>query len=340
MSLQTNLEQNCLLAVVGEPAIDREWTAAVVLQGPYVYDKTARAVRTFLEMNDPTVLVIVSTYCPPDQPYHGAFLTHYERNIVIAKNGPHVGRLVYLLIRPPTRVEEPNFWATNYRNQNLQRLSSFVGLRYADSLHIQKSLKCRSDSFLGKPNICQYLNDNFVEKIPIIEREDIRCQPDKLKQRIVVSDYSQSHGDRSTKYNFDNFIADFWFFGRTSDLLTYFDIRAGSVWNGGSGIQQECPPEQTFGFLWRQEVGINGIRQIEEVFARYLAVVNTSVVEFSFGNSPHRFDYDAYEADRASYSRNFEDKMHKIENHILHQNWLDYVKKYTDRDLIAEFGRL
>lgn len=264
----------------------KKWKYAVILQGPY-HSHTQNSVRMFLERNDPaSVLVIVCTYLPLEDQPMGTFLSPYEKSIVIDQEGPYVGRLIYQFVKLPSRTEYPEFWATNMeKNQNCQRLSTYAGLRLAENLSIPFVLKCRTDSFLGLPNVCDTLLQDYINKYPLlIHPEDEACR-EKIKGRIVTCD----HNARNSEHEY---ISDFWYFGWTSDIMNLFTMKPGSAWNEGVGMSTGGNPEQNLIDCWKREVGIkkNYGASIVELAARYFAVACSIKMEFLWQERCHNFD--------------------------------------------------
>lgn len=209
-----SLEQTSIEASLGKPAVDRQWEAAIIVQGPYT-SNTATSVRVFIERNDITVLVIVSTYLPDAERNGdariGTFLSDFEKDIVVREQGPHVGRLIYLFVRTPSKEQHPEFWKTNYYNQNSQRLSSFIGLQYAHQLGIEFSLKCRSDSLIGMKNVCRFII-NYTTMTPVLRPAGSSV---KLRGRITVNDLSTIRRQDCTIFRIDrqlgsHRVADYW----------------------------------------------------------------------------------------------------------------------------------
>lgn len=270
---------------IGDPDPERRWSNAIVLQGPYEQTITRRSIDIFLERNDSSVLVIVSTYLPSGtgREYFFEELYHFGE-----------GRLVFLICKVPPIVAE--FWRTNSQNQNLQRLSSFVGLEYAHSLGIEFSLKCRSDAFLGRSNVCEELRRQ-IEEYPLNLPEHIPRDQLGIKARIVVSEYSlyiQKHGSIFH-------IGDQWFFGHTTDLINYFDMTETSTWNGSLGISTKSCCETNMAICWMNNVGIpHRTINFRELLARYFIVGSTNTLEFIWMKY-RLFDYEQYMREGKKY---------------------------------------
>lgn len=328
------MEESALQYVLGEPLAKRTWSTAVVLQGPWVPLHTERAIRVFLERNTPDVLVIVATYHPPGCRTADDFLSDYEKNIVLRHQGPHVGRLVYLFINEPSRETYPDFWRTNYWNQNLQRLSSFIGLRYAKNLGIPRALKCRADAFLGMSNVCGYLR-TCLEELPVFPDKDFDSR--RLLGRIVVSDYAVRQCDNVRSPSLGpHQIADLWFFGYTDDLMLYFDIREQSTWAGGAGISTACAVENNLTEQWMRDVGITTQDGAGELTARYMYICDRVEVEYVSPKAEH--DYERYIREGKPYlAQVFAGETCKRLTHSLWRTLLkDYEPKLTPPEASLE----
>lgn len=236
------------------------------------------AVKTFLERNGPTVLVIVSSST------ENIPLSEFESQIVNEGCGPHAGRLVYLHVeQPPVSngdQEAVEFWKTNYHNQNLQRLSTFAGLSFAQSLGIPIALKCRSDSFLAKINVCDYLNDKFLKNAT-------------TQRRIVSSDHTRSEDYHLRVPAAGRFhIADLWLFGSVEDLVEYFDMRKESCWDEGRGVSTEHAVETNLAEFWIRNARIfprpQGLRDLIE--RGHLAIADSVDVEYLWMHTPHDYE--------------------------------------------------
>lgn len=274
-------------ATLGRMNKERIWQAAIILQGPRLAT-TAIAIREFLERNDTSTLLIVTTYLPVDEEkgdaFIGSYLTPFEKQIVIDEQGPHVGRLIYLFLKTPPREECPDFWRTNVWNQNLQRLSSFVGFEYAQSLGIEFCLKCRSDSFMGMRNVCQFLRQ-VLKQNPLMPGRGV-YQP-RMQDRLIVNDHNTlqlESGSPFLKVIGDYHVCDFWMFGRTADMMSFYEMRPGCEWNEGRGILTSTRPETHLVELWLRQIGIPPVStlNLSEVVARYLVVQNSAEVEFVY----------------------------------------------------------
>lgn len=285
---QTLIEKSCQEgSPLGVVATDRVWESAIVIQGPYFPTKTENSIRVFLERNDSTVLVVVSTYLPVEESEGtrpvGSFLSKFERDIVLGRHSesPHIGRLVYLFVRQPDLEISPDFWGKN-TGQNLHRLSTFVGLRYVESLRIPLVLKCRSDSFFGISNINRMLYEKYTIGFPLFLPQNSTIDPLKLKARIAVTDHSKADCTfHKTCFAGKYFIGDFWYFGYTSDIIEFFKIGMNSKWDDGRGIRPDEDPETNFTDCWMREVGIpSSTAGARELAARYFAVPSSVETEF------------------------------------------------------------
>ncbi len=313
------LESTSVEYILGEPSPHVEWEAAIVLQGPYLPGSTDVATRIFLDRNSLKTLIIVATYLPPDEHNGdrcpGTFLTQHERDAVDS------GRLVYLFVREPNRAEFPDFWRTNQRNQNLQRLTSFVGIRFAQDLGIPVTLKCRADSFLGMCHVTRYLTEKYLIPFPV--RPLLDKNP---RGRLVISDHTKRKRDNMhfTQLG-DHFIADFWMFGYTQDLLQYFDITSTSTWDDGRGIRLDSCSESHLAQVWMKDMGIPETIGLEELVSRYMAVAESVMVEFIWVKRFH--DYNRYMNEGHAYLNQI---FHRdIQFYLTHQIWLKLQELYA-----------
>lgn len=152
------MEDNCVENILGEVDKSKVWKYAAVVQGPHHPEWTLNTLRILLERNN-NCLVIVSTY-------RDFVLNDFE-----TENLSPRGRLIFIFVKTPNKELYPDFWRTNFHNQNLQRLSSFVGIRYAkEELGICNVLKVRSDVILGRRDIFEFLNE--MSEVPLILPRD------------------------------------------------------------------------------------------------------------------------------------------------------------------------
>lgn len=243
---------------------DVPWEAAIVIQGPHHGDLTRDIIRTFLGRNN-NVLIIVVTYGNP-------ILSPFERYMM------DDGVLVYITIREPPE-SYTDFWLTNRWNQNLQRLSSYIGLNYAHSLGIEYSLKIRSDMCLEKEDVLRYLRSQ-IDSIPINPRvnpEWAAMPPqEEMKGRIAIT----GHGTLKASFNnpYPYHIRDFWLFGHTTDLMRYFDITERSGWRWGAGMLTLLAPESNLAIRWLDDMHIT-VGDTLELVARYFVICDPQDVE-------------------------------------------------------------
>lgn len=311
--------EDCVQGIFGLPAMGREWQAAIVLQGPYVRHHAETVIRIFLERNPPNILLIVSTYLIPEcEGIPERMLGEYENRVIRGDTG----RLVYLFLQPPTKEQEPQFWENNFTNQSLQRLTSFAGLRYADQLGIKFAMKCRLDCFLGMNNICTYLLEEY-NKFPLKEEK-----PSVISGRIIVGDLSKSQYESPWARLGYFHVNDFWFFGKTKDLMLYFDIRKGCSWRTEPETEIMAP-ETNFARQWMKEVGITITTSPQsdgllELLAKYFIVVDSIDVEFNFLKVWHRNHQEYLDS-----GKDFLKHIQKIERDywpvISRERWLDLV---------------
>lgn len=256
---------------IGSPQIGIVWNAAVVFQGVYVKNRTRAAIDETLSRNS-RILVIVSTYLPSDEEDGrrpiGSFLSPFENACVAS------GILVFLFSTPPSENSAPNFWRTNSANQNLQRLTSFIGLRYAKQHGIDFCLKIRCDTFLGRQEVIEYLRREVETRFPPIPRDESKS---KIRGRIVVTGQC-TISDLSVECP-PFHVRDHFFFGFTSDLLKFFDMTDQTKfgWRDGIGITTTVP-ESDLTILWMKSLGIEAM-DTRELLARYFVVEDASFVE-------------------------------------------------------------
>ena len=332
---ETELERTCVEAIIGKPAANRVWESAVIIQGPYSATHTPIVIDNFLERNSSAVLLIVSTYFPGACKSVDSFLNQKHLNILSGREAIHSGRLVFIFVNPPPKTDESGFWKTNYWNQNLHRLTTFVGLRYADQLGILVSLKCRSDCFLGMRNINRWLFDNFLIRIPPIPpARSAKYFSSKMRGRIVVSDHAKSLEENPHQTNIGkHFVPDFWSFGFTRDLMAFFDIRSSSAWNGGLGIRIDSAAETHLAETWMKSVGIDMTPDgVIELTARYLGIASS--VEVEMVALKFEFNYFRYLEEGKSYLRGIYENAQRLGILITCDRWLSSIEKYRSQDAI------
>jgi hypothetical protein len=300
-----SLEESCETIILGHIDMERNWESAVILQGPYS-THTSKAIDIFLRRNS-NLIVIVSTYKGEQTSDIDKKLSEHEES-----------RLIFILNKMPDRQRHPDFWKTNHWNQNLQRLTSYFGLRLAEELNIEFSLKIRSDSFLGKENVTAYLISEYISKYPIEETS-------KFKGRIAVSEFSKKKSENTHFPQIcDHDISDFWFFGHTSDVLRYFDCSAKSSWDEGRGMSTQTFPESNQSELWMKDSDIPLETDILELFTKYFCVPSTVDIEFVWLKRWHP-NFELYLREgKDLVSRHYhEEKRHwKL---ISHERWFDLI---------------
>lgn len=311
----------------------KKWKYAIVVQGDY-RSQTPLAIKEMIERNpNDETLFIFSTYAPDqerrkEKPY-GSFLTDFEKQFI------ERGKIIYVFIYPPTWHECPSFWQTNLVNQNLQRFSSFLGIKIAYDLEIPLTLKSRSDAFFGVKNICNYL-DEISSDIPIIDPDKF-CK-DNLHRRFVVSDHSKQPTNSVGHYH----IYDHWLFGETRDLLHFYDIREGAPWRYGVGNTKEFVScinvESNFTELWMIKLGIpfSIVKNIRELSARYLYVTSSLELEFVWLKSPDHQEY--FKIGKEYQKREFSHKDEKIDRLVKKEDWLIYLKDFVNSLNLKDFN--
>lgn len=229
----------------------------IVIQGPHYGDNTRIVIRQFLIKN-PNVQIILSTYKESE-----SLLNPWEKYL------QDRGKVIYIFTEPPPRSEDC-FWRTNFANQNLQRLTSYIGLKRADDLGFKYSLKVRSDTFLGKDRVINYFKD-------LLETYPLSSSLPGLRGRIIVGSHATiSHSEREIYYP-PFHVRDHWYFGYTQDILKFFDMDS-PTWNRGCGIDV-CSPESSLTRVWMADLKIDDCHALKDLLGRYFIVENFHVVE-------------------------------------------------------------
>jgi hypothetical protein len=261
-------------------------------------------LRQFVEKN-PGVLIVLCTY--------ETELSEWEENLV------EQGALVVITIVEPPKSDIV-FWQGNYANQNLQRLTSYVGLQYVAKRGIPYALKIRTDVFLGMREVVKYL-------VRLMDAYPLTSHDVNMMGRIVVSSHSTMSRpevvDRFAPYH----IRDHWYFGFTRDLLRFFDMSTESSWSGGAGIQC-CSPESSLTIVWMKDLGIQ-VKDVRELLGKYFIVEDYYVVEqcrtrVTGGEERWVTNLAEYEKRRATY---LIEHMKRVELPLLfttHTEWLKY----------------
>lgn len=294
--------------LIGSPKIGVVWKAAIVVQGNYYHnDNITRSVFShFLSSNSGDVLIICSTY-PMD------IILPYEQSLVDA------GVLVFVFSTSPSKTEYPEFWATNQANQNLQRLTSYAGIQYAEKLGINYTLKIRSDSFLGKHEVIDYLIQQ-TNKYPLRDSDSLI-----LKNRIVVSGQGTIVKDFWAPYH----VRDHWYFGHTGDLLRFFDMSEKSSWKGGSGINVSCP-ESALTCVWMKDLGIVA-KDTAELVSRFFIVEDAAEIEqVRLSKTPAwNLDYRKYREEGIPYLKTIYTGADPPHNVTTKAEWLSLLERQT-----------
>lgn len=251
--------------IFGNPRQNESWSAGAVIQGPYIRNHTRTCIEEFLTRNS-KLLIVVSTYLPSDEASGekplGSFLSPYERSKIAE------GVLVFIFNKEPSRDEWREFWRTNYLNQNLQRLTSYIGLCYIKDQGIEFALKIRSDSFLGKRSVIDDLRQQVQKYQPW--RGDIQ-----VKGRIVVTgNWTAIHpADDWNRFH----VRDHFYFAYTADLIKFFDCTQASTWREGSGILIRSP-ESALTQVWLADLKIQ-VKDLSELLQRFFIIVEPEDVE-------------------------------------------------------------
>lgn len=159
---------------------------AIVMQGPVLDDFTAETVRIYRKIF-PKAYIIVSTWKSTD-----------------AKLSEELKALAdeVILSEPPE--------TSGVGNINYQTKSSYAGIKRAYELGIPYAMKTRVDQRIYNPMIFEYMK-SMLEAFPLDSRYS-----QWQKERIVVL----PGGGIATHY----YIADYFQFGTTQDLLNFFDF--------------------------------------------------------------------------------------------------------------------
>jgi len=309
---------NSLVCTLGSPNVERGWKYAAVIQGPSYKVFGSHNLPTLLSRN-PDTLIICSTYLPDDETHGltkpGSSLHPFIKSILFDDGSLEGGvpdgelrknyreRLIFLFVRVPER-DNKYFWNLNRHNQNLQRLSSYIGLEYARRMGVQFVAKSRQDIFIGRYSFCSYLEPYSLHPLLIPDGET-----PKITGRLVFLDiYTKTRNMGHA--HFGNFhMGDLLVFGHASDVCSYFDIAAineqkvSATWISPSGSCYEMYPENNFSSPWIEQTGVTKFPTSEgetpffmrtfEFLARYGALVD-AYEELGF-LWPERYWYNNYE---------------------------------------------
>lgn len=298
------------IARFGEIDRTRKWEYAIVIQGPYIKSVTDIVIRTFYEKTNDNTLIIISTYESA-----AGLITQWEKSTVRSQDH----RLQYIFLNASEKIIPKIFWETNFRNQNLQRLSSHAGLKVAQEFGAPYTLKCRSDAFLGIDDLCNTLHKSLIPLNP--------TGSPRIQGRLVISDHAKRQCDQTAKHfrMGDYHIADHWMFGFTEDLISFFHI---STDENIISISPSHSVETNLTERWMKEVGIpptpNGI---EEIVARYMVVVNNVDLEFVWMKKWHSYERYKIQGKRHLILA-LEDEKRLWGPMITRARWLEYVQKY------------
>ncbi len=304
----TSVSDYCTFEVHDKVKNPHLFTAAVIIQGMHHRQATETVIEQLVSKNK-NILLIVSVV--------GHNISVLERDLI------DEGKAVYIFLERPG-VEKETFWKTNFANQNYQRLTSYAGLKYAESLGIQYSLKIRSDVFLG-------MNESIRHFIDLIQKYPLMPRPGKVVDmlgRIVVGSHATiTHPDVINSYA-PFHIRDHWYFGFTRDLVRFFDL-ASPTWAGGAGIAQ-CSPESSLTVVWMKDLGIEAT-DARELLARYFIVEDYVRVEQCRTDDP-KFDH-MWVMDMEDYklrgAASVSDFINRVENPKLltsHEEWKSMLR--------------
>lgn len=237
--------------------------SAIIIQGDFTEEWTNNTISIMTERN-PESLIIVSTYSTP--PSRIATTRH--------KAEVDKGHLVFLFIGFPSTALFPQFWAKNFRNQNLQRLTSFMGVEFAKELQIPICLKIRSDAILGRPNVCKYLDELRDKYPPPFFRS---CQEENIGKRMVTYEGARKPCYENREQGIgDYYIFDHWIFGDTNNLIKYFEIT-----EAGGDISVDKCPETHLAQCWMKNQRIAKCSDgVSELCARFFIVTTRFEVEY------------------------------------------------------------
>jgi hypothetical protein len=308
-------------AVHGVPREDFLWRHAVVIQGQHQGIMTRDIIRTFLGKND-EIIVIVATYLEEGMTVDN-LLSPFEKTMV------DEGVLVYLFIKKPDETRS-EFWRCNVFNQNLQRLSSYVGLVYARSLGIEYSLKIRSDMWFDRVNVLNYLQEQVkVPVIPYIKPEWAVGfkEAEKVKGRIAITGSATFNASEKQPYPYH--IRDFWFYGHTEDLIRYFDMSVDTM-------PTFLAPESNLAIRWMNDMGLASATTLE-LTARYFVVVDPEDTQSQRVNT-RKMPYDDYLVVRRYVPVQWW-VLEEPERTITHREWLTEVCKLQGSEPEDEFLR-
>lgn len=247
---------------------------------------------------NPDVLLILSTYLPPDeengQRRIGSFLSSEAERVLM-----RVGYLILVLIKPPSHTECPEFWRTNDNNRNLQSLTAYAGLQHASNLGIEFSLKLRSDMFLGRHRIVCHLRCELEHEFPL---PPARTLPPR--GRIVVS--AQGTTASTDRYQ----VCDHWMFGYTEDLMKFFNLDR-RLLNPGMDLAHE----------WMQRIGLTSA---SELLGRYMMTEDSTFTEQV---NLSQLDYSRYLREGSKYLTTIT-AASDASSTTTRDDWLNLVRRY------------
>lgn len=314
------LLDTCTPVIIKPPQADggeeKTWDYAVILQGGYHPVYTENSIRIFLNKNEElNMLIIVSV-----------FMSSQTADLSIINPWVHLkdNQVVYLLIPEPSRSLFPDFWRTNHVNQNCQRLSTAIGLRYARDLNISLCLKIRADAFFDKKNSCKYLFEECLRDFPVVQIP--HKPPVELKGRIVDAD----HVRQNWHVDGDHFLCDHWFFGWTEDLIKFFEVEKGKTcWDEGRGMKGYGFAETNLAHVWMKDLGIDFFPSgIIELSARYMGIAG--MVELEFLCQKHK-SYEEYQRRGKEYLEQiYREYFWQMPDYVTRQMWLNNVSKVKE----------
>lgn len=255
------IARDCILHTISSASSSSSPQVTVVIQGPYHKSFTRTCIEEWLSRND-NIVIIVST----------TTVIRFEELSPYEKARVQEGLLVFIIAKPPDPIRWPDFWRTNHSNQNLQRLTSFVGLRHAYlELKSKFSIKVRSDTFLGRKHVLRHMINEVEEDFPLAKED---AQTSGMRGRLAVTGHC-TISDESALPNAPFHIRDHFYFGYTEDVLSFFEMR--TSWNNGAGIGISAP-ESAMTVLWMKDHNIKAATTIE-LLSRFFIIENASFVE-------------------------------------------------------------
>lgn len=294
-----------------------QWKTAIVIQGVFRLGWTDNSI-TILHEKNPHSLIIVSTYRNPESE---KWLSENTKD-----------RLVYIFIEPPDRELFSQFWEKNKAyNQNLHRLSTFVGLRYAKECHrIERCLKIRSDGIIFNQHICDFLS-NLVDSTrgPLhrSQQQDGGDRNNYPSKRFVTFNRSRRSCFQASHETIgDYFVFDMWMFGQTDDLLNFYRI-----FKNGDDAQIGFCAETLLTECWMRNHNIAKFDDsVAELLARYFIVTDHTDVHFVWQKIEN---YHRFLREGISYLTEEFRRWEMQYKCFTKKDWMQWLRIVEDRDL-------